>query len=58
MSYPYRHMVDELCDITDGLTNWECDFVSDMKDWEGEYTEKQKAVIQRIYDKMMEWRPE
>lgn len=49
----YRGMVNELCDNESGLTGWECTFISDMYDWEGEYTEKQKAKIESIYDKVI-----
>lgn len=48
----YRHMVNELCDCSEGLTGWECTFVSDMYDWEGEYTEKQAATIEKIWNKV------
>ena len=49
----YKELVEELCDVQSGLTNWECDFVSDMLDWAGEYTQKQRATIEKIYDKVM-----
>ena len=48
----FREIVEELCDETSGLTNWECDFVSDMLDWKGEYTDPQKETIQNIWDKV------
>lgn len=53
MSDRFRDMIDDLCDVTEGLTNWECDFVSDMKDWVGEFTERQKEVIERIWNQVM-----
>jgi len=49
----YQELVEDLCNLTEGLTNWECDFVSSMLDWEGEYTENQKTTIEKIYDKAM-----
>jgi hypothetical protein len=49
----YRELVKELCDLTEGLTAWECDFVSDMIEWTGQYTQKQKQTIEKIYDKVM-----
>jgi hypothetical protein len=49
----YRELVEELCQRDSGLNSWECDFVSDMLDWQGQYTEKQRETIERIYDKVM-----
>ena len=49
----HRDMVKELCDATEGLTAWECDFVSNMLDWEGEYSDRQKAKIEAIWDKVL-----
>jgi hypothetical protein len=37
-----------------GLTNWECNFVSDMLDWKGPYTERQMDCLQQIWDRVIE----
>ena len=50
----YRAMVGELLDLESGLTNWEIDFLDSLHDWEAdEYTLKQIACLQKIYDKLM-----
>jgi len=48
-----REIVSGLCDVESGLTAWECDFVSDMMDWQGPYTEKQEVCIQEIWDRVI-----
>ena len=48
-----RKMVKELlADESDRLSSWECDFLDSMHRWTGEYTEKQAAIIQRIWGKI------
>lgn len=47
--YDLRQMVEELCDIDEGLTPWEVNFIDDMSRWEGRYTENQADVIRRIH---------
>jgi len=48
----YRDMVSDLCDATEGLSSWECDFASSCYDWDGQYTEKQMRQIEKIWDKV------
>lgn len=48
----HREMVEEIEPVMDEIcTEWECDFIGDMLDWDGDFTEKQQAVIERIYKK-------
>lgn len=46
-----RRMVEELCDLDEGLSGWEIDFIDDMADREGEYTEGQLNKIEQIWNK-------
>ena len=48
----YENMVDDLCGVEEGLTKWECNFVSDMKDWRFDYSKKQKEFIEKIWEKV------
>lgn len=48
-----RKMVAELlADSSDTLSAWECEFLDSMKKWSGDYTEKQAAIIDRIWAKV------
>ena len=48
-----RKMVKELlADESDRLTPWECDFLDSMHKWTGDYTAKQAAIIERIWNKI------
>ena len=44
-----RDMVDALCDVEDGLSDWAVEFIDSMSKWDGEYTERQVAKIEELY---------
>ena len=48
------NMVNALCDVMEGLTPWECDFVSSMYEWEGAYTELQINKIEQLWQRCFE----
>ena len=54
MSEPdHRQKVKECQEVAAKCcTQWECDFLDSMDEWEGDFTEKQKAIIDRIYEKV------
>lgn len=47
-----REMVSELCEVEEGLSNWEVDFVDSVSEWSGDYTEKQSATIVKLYERV------
>lgn len=51
----YRQMVEEIAEVVELVCNeWECEFIENVLDWIGEYTDKQKEVIDRIYQRACE----
>ena len=49
----YKDMVEELClNEEDRMNGWECDFVSDLAGWEGDYTEKQICLLDEIWERV------
>jgi len=49
----YRQKIQEIEEVAHQVcTEWECGFIEEMIQWEGEYTSKQKDVIDRIYRKV------
>ena len=48
----YRGMLDELLDVESGLSNWDCDFLDTLYEWDGAFTEPQAETLQKIYDKV------
>ncbi len=48
----YLQKVEEIEEVISKIGNqWECEFIDDMTTWDGEHTDKQKAVIDRLYEK-------
>ena len=46
-----REMLKELCDLDEGLSAWEIEFIDNMCDWEGSFTEAQATKIEDLYEK-------
>lgn len=44
-------MVEELCEMDEGLSSWEVSFIDDMSKRSG-FTEAQGEKIRQIYEKM------
>ncbi len=54
-STPDRQKVDEVLEIAHLICNeWEIRFLQDMTEWTGIFTEKQKAVIEKLYKRACE----
>ena len=47
----YREILDDLCNLSEGLTKWEVDFIEKLSDWEGCFTEPQAETLQKVYDR-------
>lgn len=49
-----RELVDELCDVDEGLTPWEVNFIDDMshKDERYVFSDKQMEHVERIYNRI------
>ena len=48
----YRQKVEEIAEVANELcTEWEINFIESVQEWTGDFTDKQKAVIDRIYEK-------
>lgn len=50
---PWRSRLNDLTDLDEGMTSWECDFINDLdklaSDAEWSPTEKQEDCINRIW---------
>jgi hypothetical protein len=48
-------MLTEIAEVYEEVcSEWEINFVDSLLDWDGDFTEKQKAVLEKIYDKVCE----
>jgi hypothetical protein len=48
----YREKIKEIQEIaSDICSEWEIEFLESVENWRGEHTEKQKEIIDRIYQK-------
>ena len=45
-----KRMVKELCDLEDGLTPWEVEFVERVSRWTGDFTDRQAHTIEKIWN--------
>lgn len=53
MDPDYRKMVSEIAEVAaDLLSAWECTFIESMQEWRGDYTDKQKDIIDRLYERV------
>lgn len=51
----HRTMLTEIAEVYEEVcSEWEINFVDSLLDWDGDFTEKQKAVLEKIYDKVCE----
>jgi len=46
-----RPMIAELLDIEEGMSDWEIDFIESLDKWNYDFTPKQVAVLERIWNK-------
>lgn len=44
-----RGQVKDLCNVEEGLSEWEVNFVNDMYNWQGDYHPKQEKKIDELY---------
>ena len=45
-----RQKVEEIDEVKEQIcSDWEQSFIESMMEWEGEYTEKQASVINKLY---------
>ena len=47
-----REFLAELLELDEGLTPWEVDFVESVSHWENDFTPKQIATINKIWERM------
>lgn len=47
----FHDMVRDLCDVESGLSHWEVEFVDDVADWTGNFSDKQKQKIKDLWEK-------
>ena len=46
-----QKMLDELLDLSEGLTDWEMDFLDSLSNRKNDFTYKQSKVLERLWDK-------
>ena len=49
----YRNMLSDVCEIAEGLSTKEIDFIDGLSHWEGNFTVGQVQWLKRIYDRMV-----
>jgi len=42
-------MLDELCEVESGLSEWEIRFIQDLLDWDGRLTVDQFKKLEEVY---------
>jgi len=47
----YRDILQELLDVETGLTSWEVEFIESLHEWDGAFTKKQAATLEKIYER-------
>ena len=45
----YRDLLNELLDLTEGLSNKEIDFIEGLSHWSGEFTKPQAEYLERVH---------
>jgi len=45
-----KEQLADLLDLTEGLSNWEVDFIESLSHWTGGFTPKQRQVLAKIHD--------
>ena len=48
-----RDRLQELLEIDEGLTQWEVDFIENLSNWASDFTPKQIAMIDKIYERRL-----
>ena len=46
-----RELLDELCDVDHGLSNFEMDFIQNLSEWEGCFTEPQADFLREVHER-------
>ena len=47
----YQDVLQELLDIESGLTDWEVGFIESLLNRQGDFTQKQKDMLDKIYER-------
>jgi hypothetical protein len=47
-----REMVQKLCQLEEGLNDWELPFIENVSKWEGNYTSAQLSSIAKIAERL------
>ena len=48
-----RNMLNELLELTEGLSAWEIDFLDSLYNWTGNFSEKQAETLKKIWVKTL-----
>lgn len=48
----HRDLLDELLNLDAGLTDTQIEFLDSLNEWEGAFTTKQAAYLEKIYEKL------
>ena len=46
-----REMLDELCELDHGLSRFEMDFIQNLSEWDGCFTEPQVGALRKIHER-------
>ena len=46
-----RCELKDLLELESGLTDWEADFIENLSHWEGDFTDRQAAALEKTWNK-------
>ena len=44
-------LLDELLDLDHGLSNWEMEFIQNLSEWDGCFTEPQVDTLRKLHER-------
>ena len=47
----YRDLVSDLCELDEGLSGWEIEFIDSLSEWDGDFTDGQAEKLERVWKK-------
>ncbi|HIJ67257.1 MAG TPA: hypothetical protein HPP51_03110 [Planctomycetes bacterium] len=46
-----RKMLNELLELDEGLSSWECDFIESLSKWDSDFTDAQAGKLLEVWTK-------
>jgi len=48
----YKSLLEDFCDVSSGLTNWEIEFIDSLCAWDGCFSVLQANKLEEMYKRM------